>query len=56
MNQKSETLLPENDLERDASVESNERPETAEQPRNPAARLEPTRYGDWEKNGRCIDF
>lgn len=19
-------------------------------------RLEPTRYGDWEKNGRCIDF
>jgi len=17
---------------------------------------EPTRYGDWEKNGRCIDF
>jgi len=21
-----------------------------------AARLEPTRYGDWEKNGRCIDF
>jgi len=20
------------------------------------SRLEPTRYGDWEKNGRCIDF
>lgn len=20
------------------------------------ARLDPTRYGDWEKNGRCIDF
>ena len=20
------------------------------------AGLEPTRYGDWEKNGRCIDF
>lgn len=19
-------------------------------------RLEPTRYGDWEKGGRCIDF
>ena len=18
--------------------------------------LEPTRYGDWEKNGRCMDF
>jgi hypothetical protein len=21
-----------------------------------AADLDPTRYGDWEKNGRCIDF
>jgi len=21
-----------------------------------AARLDPTRFGDWEKNGRCIDF
>ena len=20
------------------------------------AGLDPTRYGDWEKNGRCIDF
>ena len=19
-------------------------------------KLDPTRYGDWEKNGRCIDF
>jgi hypothetical protein len=22
----------------------------------PAVRLDPTRYGDWERNGRCIDF
>ena len=22
----------------------------------PAARPDPTRYGDWERNGRCIDF
>jgi len=21
-----------------------------------APRPDPTRYGDWEKNGRCIDF
>tara|TARA_R110000796_G_scaffold165763_1_gene282613 strand:+ start:378 stop:584 length:207 start_codon:yes stop_codon:yes gene_type:complete len=21
-----------------------------------AARPDPTRFGDWEKNGRCIDF
>jgi hypothetical protein len=34
------------------------------EPRKPAAPtehggrggLDPTRYGDWEKNGRCIDF
>ncbi|HET9448326.1 MAG TPA: DUF1674 domain-containing protein [Steroidobacteraceae bacterium] len=34
------------------------------QPRKPEAPIEhggrggldPTRYGDWEKNGRCIDF
>jgi len=28
-------------------------PTKAEEPR---PRLDPTRYGDWEKNGRCIDF
>ncbi len=22
----------------------------------PAAKADPTRFGDWEKNGRCIDF
>lgn len=22
----------------------------------PKPDLDPTRYGDWEKNGRCIDF
>ena len=25
-------------------------------PGDGATRLDPTRYGDWEKNGRCIDF
>jgi hypothetical protein len=24
--------------------------------RKPKPRLDPVRYGDWEKNGRCIDF
>lgn len=36
----------------------------APQPQEPAPAVEiggragpePTRYGDWEKNGRCIDF
>lgn len=23
---------------------------------SPEVKLDPTRYGDWEKNGRCIDF
>lgn len=38
--------------------------ESAAVPASPAAEteakekpaLDPTRYGDWEKNGRCIDF
>lgn len=31
---------------------------TSDQPREIGGRKgpEPTRYGDWEKNGRCIDF
>ncbi len=28
---------------------------SAEVPARPNG-LDPTRYGDWEKNGRCIDF
>lgn len=34
-------------------------PESTSLPREYGGRrdgLEPTRYGDWEKNGRCIDF
>lgn len=32
--------------------------EGTERPREIGGRKgpEPTRYGDWEKNGRCIDF
>ena len=32
--------------------------EKAEQPKefNGPAGLEPTRYGDWESKGRCVDF
>jgi hypothetical protein len=25
-------------------------------PEIPKPRPDPTRYGDWERNGRCIDF
>jgi len=33
-------------------------PEQVEQPKEIGGRggLDPTRYGDWEKAGRCIDF
>ncbi len=27
-----------------------------EKPARPRPHPDPTRYGDWEKNGRCIDF
>ena len=31
-----------------------EKPEPVKEP--PASKPEPTRFGDWEVNGRCIDF
>jgi hypothetical protein len=32
-------------------------PDTAAKPRQvERPHPDPTRYGDWEKNGRCIDF
>jgi len=33
-------------------------PESAAEPKEIGGRggLDPVRYGDWEKNGRCIDF
>ncbi len=33
-------------------------PSSLEQPKEFGGRIgpDPTRYGDWEKNGRCIDF
>ncbi|NKI35473.1 DUF1674 domain-containing protein [Wenzhouxiangella sp. XN79A] len=34
------------------SVDGDERPREYGGRKGP----EPTRYGDWEKNGRCIDF
>jgi len=43
--------------------ESPAEPATREQRESPPPReiggrggLDPVRYGDWEKNGRCIDF
>jgi hypothetical protein len=53
MAQETESLPPELD-EASEPVEG-----SAEQPGVPSqhpVRPEPTRYGDWEKGGRCIDF
>lgn len=38
---------------------SQRKPDKADRPKEFGGRrqgLEPTRYGDWEKDGRCIDF
>lgn len=35
-----------------AAPENGERPPERGGPKGP----EPTRYGDWERSGRCIDF
>lgn len=46
----------------DKSVESGEEEATETRPDQQSKEVggpkgkEPTRYGDWEKNGRCIDF
>ncbi len=34
------------------NVENQQKPKEIGGPKGP----EPTRYGDWEKKGRCIDF
>ena len=53
---------PKNTVEsEDSQVESvvdDTAPEADERPKEIGGRggLDPTRYGDWEKSGRCIDF
>ena len=39
----------------DQSELTSSRPNAAQEFGGPKGK-EPTRYGDWEKNGRCIDF
>ena len=42
------------DLSVDAAATPVAAPAETPSPSRPP--LDPTRYGDWEKNGRCIDF
>ncbi len=43
------------DTEQDAATEQISVQDRAKEYGGPKGK-EPTRYGDWEKNGRCIDF
>lgn len=50
-------------IEPAAPVPENVATDVPDAPAKPAAEIggrdagpDPTRYGDWEKNGRCIDF
>ena len=49
---------PENKAEKPDTKPDDTAPEAAERPKEIGGRggLDPTRYGDWEKAGRCIDF
>jgi hypothetical protein len=48
----SEQETPESPESEEARDQRDERPAEYGGPKG----QEPTRYGDWEKNGRCIDF
>ena len=50
--------LPDQTTGSDDDKDKAEVVEQAERPREIGGRdgPDPTRYGDWEKNGRCIDF
>jgi len=60
-NSASAPELPKNDAaEQQPSAQSptNLYPRPEDRPKETGGQkgLEPTRYGDWEKNGRCTDF
>ncbi len=48
----ADSSAPSGDDVDDTSSEATERPKEI----GGRGGLDPTRYGDWEKNGRCIDF
>jgi len=50
----SETPLESDDQSREAGT--SEPPPKREKEHGGQTGPEPTRYGDWEKNGRCTDF
>jgi len=56
---KDHAQTPEHPSDSGDAESSPSTPEPQSSPREIGGRkkgLDPTRYGDWEKNGRCIDF
>ncbi|WP_237049653.1 DUF1674 domain-containing protein [Solilutibacter oculi] len=47
---------PASPAEADPRNDTEQRPDTAPVEVGGRKGPDPTRYGDWEKNGRCIDF
>lgn len=55
----SKAKCPSGPAEEAAKTGNDPSPDAASATDSPAAkpkRPDPTRFGDWEKNGRCIDF
>ena len=53
---KSMSILGENSGGNGDGAKNTENPVSQKQERDKSQDLDPTRYGDWERNGRCIDF
>lgn len=51
---KKKSPLP--DSKTPVTSDSTPQPEAGKKIENQAPKPDPTRYGDWEKGGRCIDF
>ena len=53
---KSMSILGENSGGNGDGAKNTENPVLQNQEQDKSQDLDPTRYGDWERNGRCIDF
>jgi hypothetical protein len=56
MSQEPKSLSKEEENNLEETKERTEQDSAGAPGMMPGQRLEPTRYGDWEKGGRCIDF
>jgi len=49
-------ITPEDKVKKPTPPAAGSETETDDSSEDDAPRPDPTRYGDWEKGGRCIDF